>query len=114
VVEAVSGEQATVPQFTGSHAFALRTSRNGGHALAKHLRAANLLTSAIGLPNDVGAEMSGLRIGTNEIVRSGMATSDMAELAGLLDRAIGSDSPADLASDVAAFRSRFTDLQFVN
>ena len=65
---------------TESHAFAVdATEWGGGHAAALRLREANLLTCAIGLPADLDA---GLRIGTNEIVRWGMTTSDMPELAG--------------------------------
>ena len=104
---------------TASHAFAIPTS--DGHALAQRLRAANLLTSGIGLPPSISepkdGAMNGLRVGTNEIVRSGLATIDMAELAQLLATAIKSESPADLAvlaGQVSAFRRRFTGVHFVN
>jgi glycine hydroxymethyltransferase len=95
---------------TQSHAFALDASEwGGGHAAALRLREANLLTCAIGLPHDAGA---GLRIGTNEVVRWGMTSSDMPALADLIMR--GLDDPATVAADTKAMRSRFTDLHFIN
>lgn len=101
---------------TESHAFAIPAA--DGHALAKHLRAANLLTSGIGLPAAIaeqhGAAMNGLRLGTNEIVRSGLTTGDMGELATLLATAIRSKNPGDIAADVSAFRQRFTGVHYAN
>jgi glycine hydroxymethyltransferase len=99
---------------TRSHAFALRAdATNGdGHALAKRLRTAGLLTSGIGLPSDTGALMGGIRLGTNEMVRWGMTTAHMAEIAGFITRAIASDDLDAVAADVARFRSQFTDIHF--
>ncbi|MFT4864426.1 MAG: glycine hydroxymethyltransferase [Ilumatobacter sp.] len=97
---------------SASHAFALRT--DDGHQLAKHLRAANLLASGIGLPGAEGDAMNGLRLGTNEIVRSGLATNNMDELAALIAAAIQTETPADLANEVSAFRQRFTGVHFAN
>ncbi len=94
---------------TASHAFAVDAGEwGGGHAAALRLRDANLLTCAIGLPTDLGA---GLRIGTNEIVRWGMTTRDMPELAALIQR--GLTDPLATAADVTALRSRFTDLHYL-
>ncbi len=96
---------------TASHAFALDAgARGGGHATAKVLRTSNLLTSAIGLPHDVSA---GVRIGTNEIVRWGMHSEHVPELAELIARAWHADGPTTVAADVTAFRSRFQQLHFV-
>ena len=66
--------------FTESHAFALVAEPGGGHATAQHLRRANLLTSAIGLP---GGDGDGVRVGTNEMVRWGLGTEHVGELAEL-------------------------------
>lgn len=94
---------------TESHAFAVDAAAwGGGHAAALGLRQANLLTCAIGLPHDLGA---GLRIGTNEVVRWGMTSADMAELADLIARGLA--DPAATAADVTAMRSRFTHLHFL-
>ena len=91
---------------TQSHAFAVdATEWGGGHEAAKRLRRANLLTCAIGLPTSLDA---GLRIGTNEIVRWGMTSSDMDELAELI--AAGLADPTATAPDVTAMRSRFRTL----
>lgn len=94
---------------TRSHAFALRAGERGGGACARHLREANLLTCAIGLP--AGGD-AGIRIGTNEMVRWGMGVADVDELADLIVRGLG-DDPASVAVDVAAFRKRFANLHYV-
>jgi glycine hydroxymethyltransferase len=95
---------------TVSHAFALRTAVGGGHAAAQHLRRANLLTSAIGLPDDAAA---GVRVGTNEAVRWGMGADHMPELADLFARAWrAADDATALASEATAFRRRFTDIHY--
>jgi len=97
------------PAATTSHQFAIRAERwGGGHATAVHLRRANLLTCAIGLP-----DADGLRIGTPEAVRRGMTAADMPELGELLSRALTGD-PAGVAGDVSAFRRRFGAMAFVN
>lgn len=99
---------------TRSHAFAVRT--EDGHELAKRLRAANLLTSGIGVPGAIGEGMNGLRLGTNEIVRWGMTSTHMPDLASLIARAIAAHRASTLASvgaDVTDFRHRFRDLHFI-
>ncbi len=96
---------------TTSHQFAVDATRwGGGHPAALRLRDANLLTCAIGIPNRL--EMAGLRIGTPEIVRWGMADPDMEELADLIIRALH-DDPRDVAPDVTTLRRRFRRLRFV-
>lgn len=114
-------EERGVPVFrtargiTGSHQFAVRAeSYGGGHSAAKRLRAANILTSGIGLPIDpVAGDFNGLRIGTPEIVRWGMTADDMPDLAGLLVDALTLDDASAVAGRVAAFRKRFQTLHFV-
>lgn len=115
---ACAGELATVltdhgvPVYGGgteSHAFAIdATEWGGGHAAALQLRQANLLACAIGLPIGLNA---GLRIGTNELVRWGMSTADMPEIAALIVRAL--DDPAGALSDVTSMRIRFDELHYV-
>ena len=56
--------------------------------------------------------MNRLRIGTPEIVRRGMTTADMGELARLIVRALGPE-PEAVAGAVTAFRQRFAGLRFV-
>jgi glycine hydroxymethyltransferase len=98
---------------TLSQAFALRADSTGGdgHALARLLRPAGLLTSGIGLPGDTDA-MGGIRIGTNEMVRWGMTSPDMATVADFLARAISGEPPTELATDIQAFRERFDTIHF--
>lgn len=95
---------------TRSHALALNVGGRGGDATARHLRRANLLSSAIGLPEGVDA---GVRIGTNEIVRWGMGVDDVDELAELIVEGLGED-PESIASEVTRFRQRFDSVQFVS
>jgi glycine hydroxymethyltransferase len=96
---------------TRSHAFAVES--DDGHSLALQLRAANLLSSAIGLPGDSPERATGLRVGTNELVRWGMATADMATVASLLARAIAGEDPATVAAEVTALRATFDTVHFV-
>jgi len=99
---------------TRSHQFAVEAARyGGGQAASKHLRRANILACGIGLPiAPVEDDMNGLRIGTPEIVRRGMAAADMGELASLIVRALG-PQPDAVAGEVTAFRQRFAGLRFV-
>ncbi len=99
---------------TRSHQFALWAERfGGGQAASKRLRRANILACGIGLPGAaVEGDMNGLRIGTPEIVRRGMTSGDMPELAHLIARALHGE-PEDVAADVTAFRARFSGMHFV-
>lgn len=95
---------------TTSHQFAIDAREfGGGTALARRLRIANLLTSAIGLPS--GAD-DGLRLGTPEMVRWGMTVDDMPELASLIATAMFGD-PSTVAGPSAAMRRRFRAVTFV-
>ena len=94
---------------TRSHAFALDVAGVGGAATARHLRRANLLTSAIGLPSGLD---DGLRIGANELTRIGATPDEMPELAALLARALDQDDPGGPATEVSEFRSRHPKTHF--
>ena len=103
-----------IPRFddavTRSHAFALDArSVGGGRLLAKRMRRANLLTSAIGLPTGLD---DGLRLGTNELTRLGATTDDMDELAELIASALTCDDPVAIAPEVTRFRTRFDAVSF--
>jgi glycine hydroxymethyltransferase len=101
----------TASGITASHQFALDAREwGGGHQAALRLRAANILTCAIGLPGR--PKMAGLRFGTPEIVRWGMAEPDMSELAGLVHRALTAN-PRSVAADTTSFRRRFTTLRYI-
>jgi glycine hydroxymethyltransferase len=95
---------------TRSHAFAINcTQTGGGHSTAVHLRTANILTSAIGLPTGTD---DGLRVGTNELARWGATSGDMPEMAQLIARALESGDPASVAPAVTDYRSRFDTLHY--
>jgi glycine hydroxymethyltransferase len=101
---------------TQSHQFAVRAAAfGGGQTAAKRLRAANILSCGIGLPDaPVAGDMNGLRLGTNEIVRWGMTAADMPELAALIARTLaGNEAPEAVAADVTAMRARFGKLHFM-
>ena len=95
---------------TCSHALALDAGERGGHATAEHLRRANLLASAIGLP---GGPDAGVRIGTNELVRWGATDADMPELAALIADALVHPEPEVLVPRTQEWRQRFDRIHFV-
>jgi glycine hydroxymethyltransferase len=102
--------------YTTSHQFAIEAARfGGGHAAAKLLRRANILTCGIGLPGAaVAGDMNGLRMGTPEIVRWGMTPAEMPELAELIASVLlGRSSPEAVAPAVTDLRRKFKTLKFV-
>jgi glycine hydroxymethyltransferase len=102
--------------FTASQHLAIEAGRwGGGHAAAKRLRRANILSCGIGLPiAQVAGDTNGLRLGTPEITRIGMTPAEMPELASLIVRAlIGNEPPESIAEAASAMRRRYTTLHFV-
>ena len=101
--------------FTKSHQFAIEAGNyGGGQSAAKRLRAANILTCGIGLPvNEISGDVNGLRIGTPEIVRWGMAPKHMPQLASYVVRGISRDPDNSIAREVSEFRSQFTELHYI-
>lgn len=113
--------EAGAPVFTGaqgptlSHQFALRAQRwGGGQHAARRLRRANLLACGIGLPDEeVDGDVNGLRMGTPELVRLGMKSTDMAHLAGLIVAGLDPDGdPARIAPEVTAWRKQFEGVHY--
>ena len=101
--------------YTASHQFAIVAAPfGGGQAASRRLRAAGVLTCGIGLPlAPVAGDLNGIRLGTPEIARRGMAEADMPALAGLVARGLRANDPASLASEAAAFRARFQCVRYV-
>lgn len=94
---------------TTSHQFALdAVPFGGGRAAAVRLRAAGILTSAIGLPST-----DGLRFGTPEVVRWGLTVDDVPTLADLVVRGLTAPDPMAVAVDTAAARRGFDRIHFV-
>jgi glycine hydroxymethyltransferase len=57
--------------------------------------------------------MNGLRMGTPELVRLGMRTTDMADLADLIARGLDlATDPTQVALDVSAWRKQFSGVHF--
>lgn len=101
---------------TDSHQFAIQALQfGGGQRMAKLLRNANLLSSGIGLPlAEVAGDMNGLRLGTPEMVRTGMQVQHMQNVAGFLaDSLLQRRAQEHIASDVSAFRRQFERLHFI-
>ncbi|MBT3206264.1 MAG: aminotransferase class I/II-fold pyridoxal phosphate-dependent enzyme [Gammaproteobacteria bacterium] len=102
---------------TDSHQFAIEaTSFGGGQSMSRHLRKANMLMCGIGLPiNEVQGDLNGLRIGTPEIVRTGMEVQHMEQLSGLIaDSLLDRRPQEDIANEVSEFRQQFNTLKFVS
>jgi glycine hydroxymethyltransferase len=101
---------------TRSHQFAVEARRyGGGQRAARRLRAAGLLACGIGLPAAPlgGGEPNGLRLGTPEVARLGMAERDMPALAHLVARGLDEDvDPAAVAAEVAGWRAGFSGVHF--
>jgi glycine hydroxymethyltransferase len=102
--------------FTSSQHVALRAHQyGGGNAAAKRLEPANVLLSSIGLPGpEIPGEANGIRIGTQEVTRWGMGTTDMENIAAFVARVLVRNESSDsVRRDVVAFRQRFQELHFV-
>lgn len=101
--------------YTQSHQFAVEAIPfGGGQAASKKLRKAGFLACGIGLPGkQIAGDMNGLRIGTPELVRWGVKPDHCEKLAGLIARALMTNDPESLATEVSAFRRQFTKLHFI-
>lgn len=100
--------------FTQSHQFAIEAKiYGGGQTASKNLRKAGFLACGIGLPIDpVEGDLNGLRIGTPELVRWGVTIDDIPHLANLVARALATNDPETLASEVSEFRRQFNRIHF--
>jgi len=91
------------------------TEFGGGSKNANLLEKANILCGGSSIPIDVerGTSSSGLRIGTQEMSRTGMKEKDMAEVAELIKRVVMDKEDLEVvAKDVAKFVSNFNKLTF--
>jgi glycine hydroxymethyltransferase len=101
---------------TESHHLAIAAAPfGGGQRAAKRLAAANLLMCGIGLPlPPVAGDLNGIRIGTQEVTRWGMAPADMPAVARFIARvALHREEPAQMRGEVINFRRAFQKLCFV-
>jgi glycine hydroxymethyltransferase len=94
---------------TDSHQVWLDVRAHGGaDAAVERLHAANLIANVNLIPS-LGAK--GLRLGTPEVTRLGMAEPEMARVAGFVHRALTAD-PAGLRDEVAAFARPFDRVRY--
>jgi glycine hydroxymethyltransferase len=85
---------------TDSHTILAKVAEFGpGEQLALRLEAAGIITTHATLPDEHGGQ--GLRLGTQEVTRTGATEATMAAVAGLIaDVAWGRGNPATIASAV--------------
>jgi glycine hydroxymethyltransferase len=101
--------------FTESHAVALDVAAFGGGAkVAASLEKANIITNKNLLPWDTSpVKPSGVRLGTQELTRLGMAEAQMREVADLFARVVVKGDPPDrVAADVAEMRKDFNTVHY--
>ena len=103
--------------FTRSHHLAVDVHGLGGGAtVAKRLEAAQIILSKFILPRDAGGspgQMSGLRLGLQEVTRRGLGPTEMPEIARLMRRVIlDGDEPSRIGAEVRNLRQRFPGVHY--
>jgi len=103
--------------FSQSHEVILDVSNLGdGREIANLLEEANIITGGATLPKDTdrgGKTASGLRLGTQEVTRTGAVEADMGGIADLMKRVvIDKEDPERVARDVATFVARFNEIKY--
>ena len=110
----VEGDPAC--DYTETHQVTLRLGRARGEYAADLLEANNIIANGQALHDDPGfAAASGLRLGSQEMTRYGMAVADFAELAQLMAEILSQGDKAPRGhwrERVIAFRSRFTQMRY--
>lgn len=99
---------------TDSHQFAIDgTTPAGAKRAVRRLAEARLFSSSIALPGDPPGQARGIRMGTPEVARRGMAGDDMSELADLIAAALLTDEPPEtIALRTMTMRRRFDTIGF--
>jgi glycine hydroxymethyltransferase len=84
---------------------------SGPHTWGRLLTRAGIRSTTVALPSCAGP---GLRLGTQELTRSGMKQDDMGAVAGLLERVLlRGEDPERLAGDVAELVAAFPGVAYV-
>ena len=100
--------------FTKSHQVIFKGTNNNGDATAKRLEDAFIITTKTPLPYDKTEEdCSGVRLGTQEVTRLGMAEDDMNQIAILVKRVVvDREDPASVREDVKKLMTSFRSVKF--
>jgi glycine hydroxymethyltransferase len=103
--------------FTRSHHLAVDVHDLGGGApVARRLEAANIILSKFILPRDAGGpagQMSGLRLGLQEVTRRGLGVAEMPAIARLMRRVVlEGENPAAVGAEVRALRQRYARVRY--
>jgi aminomethyltransferase len=110
----IEGDSAC--DFTETHQVLLRTARAKGEYAADLLEANNIITNPQAFHDDPSfAAASGVRMGSQEMTRYGMAPAHFEELAGLMAAILrdGAEMPrGHWCEAVKAFRSDFTEMRY--
>jgi glycine hydroxymethyltransferase len=96
-------------QFTTTHQIFIDATSLGARRVEDRVRACNMLFQASHMRGD-GARgvRTGLRLSVQEVTRQGMREREMAEIAGLMHRAVfGDEAPTAVAREVEALATRF-------
>jgi glycine hydroxymethyltransferase len=104
------------PRYTQTHHLALDARRwGGGTRAARLLEPANILATGIGLPlPEVPGDQTGLRLGTQELVRWGLGPEEMPHVASFLARIlVQGEDPVAMRGEVVAFRGGFQQVRYV-
>jgi len=101
--------------FTESHTLVVDVERyHGGAKVAKALESVNIIVNKNLLPWDSNpVKPSGIRLGSQELTRVGMAEKEMVEVAELFQRVVvRQEDPAKVKEDVVALKHRFTKVKY--
>lgn len=101
--------------FTRSHALAVDVSRfGGGKTVSQDLEGANIICNKNMLPSDTSAvNPSGIRVGVQELTRTGMKESEMKEVAELIYRVAGKkEDPKKVRESVKELKKNFANIQY--
>ena len=100
--------------FTRSHAIAVDVLKfGGGKEVSQLLEDANIICNKNMLPSDTSAvRPSGIRLGVQELTRTGMKESEMKQVAELIFRVMKKEDPLKVKEDVIALKKGFAKIQY--
>ncbi len=100
--------------FTETHQIAVDVSGEGGSAIAvERLARAGILCKGIRLPRDEKSDRkSGLRLGTAELTRLGMKSSEMSDVARLMASALRAAHPSRIRREVLNLKQEYGKIHY--